>query len=153
MMRPIGGFENLQSGIGSAISGAAGSEYQQRMNMASAANRARTRIAAAKEGAEAARYSGEQAGQSAMFGGLMSGISGLAGGVIGGLGKMNANGGSSGGGSGSGSGTAWGMPDATGGSSWSSGDWTQYATDPNQYFNPGNWRPTQTDWGANRTGW
>lgn len=149
MMRPIGGFENLRSGVGDAISGTTAANYRSQMNMASAANRARTRIKAANHGAEAARYAGEQAGRSAMFGGIMSGIGGLASGVVGGLSKLPSGGGQSSAGD-----TAWGMPDPVAGYTSGvdgsglniGGGWS---FDSSQYS--GSWAPPKAGWSL--TGW
>lgn len=148
MMSPIGGFGNLQSGVGDALGDVSRANYKAGADMAMAAQRARTHIWNAKKQADARLYAGEQAGNAAQFQGIASAVGSIGGSLIGGLGKMNASNGSSGG-----TGTAWGMPDATGGSSWGSGDWRQYATDPNQYFNPGNFKLEPPSWTANRTGW
>lgn len=148
MMRPIGGFESLRSDVGGALGDASAARYKAGAEMAKAAERARTRIWNARQQADAQLYAGEQAGNAAQFQGIASAVGSIGGSLIGGLGKLNTSQGSSGS-----SGTAWGMPDATSGYSWGSGDWTQYATDSNQYFNPGSWKPDQTNWSINRTGW
>lgn len=157
MMRPIGGFSNLESGIGDAFGQIPGAKYKAEADMAMAANRARTHLKKARMQADAQVYQGEQAGNAAQFQGIMGAVGSIGGSLIGGLGKLGQSGGS---------GTAWGMSDQAGGYSWGTGNYDfgssitgsdmakglgNYSFDASNYANA--WKPDKTQWSSSLTGW